>query len=68
MFANSQPDTLGGITLNLHMAFMEKTILGTGLAEIKLKLINKRTITSSKYVLSKKKVGGEGEEGTRGQV
>lgn len=55
---NSQPHTLGIRTLTLYIAFIKKKKLETGLSEFKLKVINKRRITSSKYVLSNKDWGG----------
>lgn len=50
---NSQLSTLGITTLKVHIVFTEKKNLETGLSEFKLQLINKKRITSSKYVLSR---------------
>lgn len=52
---NSQPHTLGIRNSNaLYCFYTEKKKLETGLSEFKLKVINKRRITSSKYVPSNK--------------
>lgn len=55
---NSQPHTLGIRTLTLYITFIQKKNLGTGLLEFKLEVINKKTITTSNYVLSNEDWGG----------